>query len=841
MDLSRPDAIPRKPVAAKRPRGASSTPLGFNRPSPEAADMGAMMLMQSMPPAQLINFIMAKLAAGPPDLAALSRRDKRPRTSGPNNKGAAGGNADDKSGGAGGECVAGAMRRAAPRRMTVPTVVAPKLTVESRSRLLHMQCRRILASEARAVASGAAPLRILALARLLTVATADAVPRGAAFGEEVVSHIVDGLPATIELALAWLHAEAACSFQPGGCCRLPAAGERPDEESALALLWSARDDSRSAVATLAADAPAAGDTAASGEAEAADVQVKVEEALPPAADAGAEKGAAGGAAVPGSAAESAGAERAGGPPAVVEHAQPSPSADENEGVAARASPVDEPSPVGEEEAAAAGPVALGSRYDALLVAMLKKAAAVLEPEDRVFSRLLVEAPVIPDPAIDVVAADCRDAARSRVGLSTLRDIVLERPGPDRDRSLAILLRFTIDEDDIVRGPAIRLVVSKLFEDMTGHIPDAVEAFAVKVVADGIERAKVAQAGEDPPSCAAGADGGDGADVARGPDTAALDRNLWILTALCAKKASLLAQFSSTYVRAPAAARPIILARAKDVAGQLGPESEALLSLVRGEDERFAGDSEELGDLALAVAAASMAKAGPLPPDCLVDAVRLRYDRTKDARLLLSVLTGLRRNQLLTYLPVLVAADGESAGGFQALITKVMGARPQIIDADDLLVELHMLPCTQHVCAALRTCFEMRGIFRQDVVATALLKILEASFIPDLLMRTVLLTRRLYPGLDAYIRETVILGTHGVLRKRVWEQPMVWKGFVTYCADVEEASLTALVRLPFERLVEVLSTHDALRKVVQGVLADEVIRINGRDRSFLTGALQTFAA
>lgn len=1095
---SKPGILPRKPTAVATKRARASSPAA-SRPRPEAAAMGATFLMQRMPPVQLVNFIMENLGKGPPDLAELERQDKRARYVTPgdeNNQSGFGGSSKGgklstrPAGNAVKEGEVKASRRVGSRRKTVPVIRTPKLTRESRSRLLQMQCIRILQSEARAAASGAAPLRILALTRLITLATADGVSGAEGFGEKILNFLAEDLAGRYELALAWLHAEAAHSFDEGGPCALSPVQNDDDKEALLSALrfeterigrlprgngsssevgfesladdvpllgqgdFEGRDvcvkkeeigfpliksgkcdDSPGSENTLLRDSSSKGTVLASVEVASADskqanitgvhqdVDVAMSELDKPftngrvpvhAADASAlnvegpegggdslmgggdslmgggmavegdgmaldedglakensevatekcvtalegsrsgAKGVQGGSGVEMDMAEGDPATRAvtgaTGPThsaaddkqsneTTVENAEDAlvlgdsvkrrgssmsdenvltaPSglaagnddagreddavmretdvADEQENVYSSCrtgavelnestSTTDAPVPhldsrtdiakysvspsLGtdrsnaegvdgendDEEPVAVGDIALGGRYNTLMVCLLKKASSVLECQDRLFSRLVIEAPVIPECVMDFLKSDCRDAARSRLGLSTLRDIVLERPGLDRDRCLNILLQFAVDSDGVLRALTIRLVIGKLFQGLTGAIPEKVEAFAVEAFLSSLEF--VAREDTEPEKHSSLPDSGDSieppndkaiiveagvpSDEAAG--ISSLERNIWLLSTLCAMKESLLVVLVTSFLNSSPAARDIIISRVKDIAGQLGPESEAIMALVRGEDEPYDSNSPEMGDLALAVTIASMAKAGSLPPDCLVEAVRLRYDRTKDARLLSAVLTGLQKNQLLTYLPVLVAIDepkeGNVTGGFRALISKVMAVRPAIISADELLFELHMLPCTANVCVALKSCFEMIGVFNEEVVAMALQKIMEASYIPDMLMRTVLMARKLYPRLDPYIRETVILGTHGVIRKKVWTVPTMWTGFVAYCVAVQDRCLTMLVRLPYEKLTEVLSSEGELKSLVHDVLEDEVVHINKRDRAMLTAALR----
>lgn len=895
-DLTSNPQMP-SPMFNKRPRAdspSSRAESGRDHVTPELASERARMLMRATPPDALVNFIMRKLSEGPGEPLAGEPSVKRSRTMS-DSTAPSSGPVDATIGSAidGAKCVGTAAapgtRRMAAQRKHIPPIVGLKLDAAGRNRLLQRQCRRILQSEQRARACGAGPLRILALARLLTSATADSVENRYSFAEEVIDFIVKDLPYRIELALAWLHAEASNSVANDFRCANVVSQVKAEESAFLSVGPATMAKSLSQSGDEGggrASRPAMNDGAKGSECT---LQPKAEsgnEDIPDAfgshysvtadpqltVDASNERNATirevpvDGIASCGDEGRvskddnretsmvdakhaSSGSDRSEASVAPLstnladgEHSLKVVKIDER-GSGRRHTVLndEEDGETSEQTGAITGVYELGSRYEHLLMAMLGAASKTLHSDDRNFSRLIVEAPVIPRAVLDLVMTDCRDAARSRLGLSTLRDVISERPGEDRDRCLAILLQFTVDSDAIVRGPAIRLVVSKVFEEMSGSVPEAVEIFAIKSFQGAVEQLSTKrEQATDGVLCSDAV----AHSVEEEKDVAQLERHVWLFTALCAKKPSLIQHFAQNYVNASKMkVRATIIECAKDVAAQLGPECDSLLALVRGDSKPYLEIGDGVDDLVLGVTSASMGKTGSsLAPTCLVEAVQARYERIHDARLLYAVLTGLSRVQLVQYLPVLVTVDGGDTGAsFKTMMKQVASARPQVIDPSDLLVELHKLPCTPVVSAALKTCFELKGIFRQDIVASALLKLLERDELPDLLMRTILLARLLYPKLELFIRDTVVMGVQGVIRKRVWEYPMLWKGFVQYCCALDDKSLTFLVRLPNDQLREIVSSQEELRTTVEEVLKDKSMRINRRDRKYLSATLENCVA
>lgn len=955
------------------------------RPSAAVAKDGVAIYMRAMPPAELVNFIIQHLPTDvtPRTLGGQPARgtspQKRPRTSAvdePIIKQEHGGvptRVPKDAVSASGAVAAAAPRRVAPRRTVAPAVVVPRLSPSSRHRLLRLQCRRLLEGERIAKAAGAGMLRLVVLAKLLPVVTQSNGEEGTVFRDEVIEHLMQDLAGRLDLALLWLHGEAAQSLlthaangqddseeaekeltkeveehmkqyfvargegdmyaetaqEQGGTTgaqsdkmpqalpddasqRLGTAGtdvrKTEEEEESRAntsmsdtVIVPERNDH--VVETPDKGGQSAGPQAAGAESsdlskENVKMEALEENSDQQAASQDAETGASnemhggtGRVAV-----KSEPVEAASGAPVASASVSEKPSQGHKmeiepqsgvleavakpdvviggaDGIASGDSYVCKAAQVDDTPAVAAGtpeqapkdakpsaqgasdaseslftdPVQpaskLGEGYAKLLEAIVTKAAAVLEPEDRTFTRILVEAPVLTPAVIDRVKADCRDPGRSRIGLSTLKDIVLERPGADRKICLDILLEQALDRDQIHRGPAVRLIANKLFENLDGPIRARVEEFAV-----GAMRKATAEA------TAAASPGGDTAMLpeisgdAAAERNADLERQLWLPTALAAKEGRLLDEFAAVLVTAPPPVRAILSARMRDVAAQLGPSSNAVLKLVRGTAEPYASNEAIFREVAVSVIAAVSGRDGHGTTRALFEAARDRFERSKDGRLIRSVLSGFEREDISRYLGVLTNLDtsGTAPGSgrkdaepeFRSVARDIMSRRPPVISARDLILELHRLPPTAPVCVALRVCIEMKSLFKEEDICCALQHHVNSDDISPVFMRTVLLACVFHPRLETFARDVVL---RALIRRRVWKNKALWLGFLEYCKTYVPQCLTLLAMLPVEKLRVALGEVEKLRGCIQELLNDQNRKLSISVRRRLRAAIEADTA
>ena len=107
-------------------------------------------------------------------------------------------------------------------------------------------------------------------------------------------------------------------------------------------------------------------------------------------------------------------------------------------------------------------------YETCLLGLLEGAKTTLDARDRLFTKLLLEAPRLTKPALEIVRAYCLDEVggglgeehsvnprlavqeRAFLGVSTLKDLVLKRHHAS-DECLQVLLQITLSDLEMVCG------------------------------------------------------------------------------------------------------------------------------------------------------------------------------------------------------------------------------------------------------------------------------------------------------------------------------------------------------------------------------------------------------
>ena len=102
---------------------------------------------------------------------------------------------------------------------------------------------------------------------------------------------------------------------------------------------------------------------------------------------------------------------------------------------------------------------------------------------------------------------------------------------------------------------------------------------------------------------------------------------------------------------------------------------------------------------------------------------------------------------------------------------------------------------------------MTTVFRSDVLAAALQRIVELPSLPLVFVRTTIQAVTTYKSLIPFIANTVL---PKLISKRIWEVPQLWDGFMRLARLLGPASYGALVQLGKEQLKEVVEKQPALR-------------------------------
>lgn len=204
---------PIPPHLQKRPRGPGlAMQMGPRLPAQEAFAL-SQSLLQSMPPQEVVNFIMTRLLLNIPPVesvpgAAEAARRSTKRLTAASDESSAKRLKRSRFG-----AKNDAERVTTPSqpvkkpnvRKVAPPVVPVNLKPEASEKLAILCCRRVLRSDAQVRTSGATALRLQLLGRILTSFVRKESDAHRAFCEEACDYIVKNLGEGIPLARSWLH------------------------------------------------------------------------------------------------------------------------------------------------------------------------------------------------------------------------------------------------------------------------------------------------------------------------------------------------------------------------------------------------------------------------------------------------------------------------------------------------------------------------------------------------------------------------------------------------------------------------------------------------------------
>uniref|UniRef100_K7GAF4 Symplekin scaffold protein n=1 Tax=Pelodiscus sinensis TaxID=13735 RepID=K7GAF4_PELSI len=126
------------------------------------------------------------------------------------------------------------------------------------------------------------------------------------------------------------------------------------------------------------------------------------------------------------------------------------------------------------------------RYDECLLGLLSGLQEKPDQKDGIFTKLVLEAPLITESALEVIRKYCEDESRTALGMSTLQDLIFKRPSR-QFQDLHVLLDLSSHEKD------------KLFADTRGTVRRVIEQPVSKAPRLGTEfQARLW--GQGPSSC-----------------------------------------------------------------------------------------------------------------------------------------------------------------------------------------------------------------------------------------------------------------------------------------------------------------------------------------------------
>lgn len=792
------------PSSLKRPRMSNANQQFPRLPADQAKDL-ALSLAQHMPRQEVVNFILTRLLLNIPSaetvpgaVTAVSNQkavsssadeplQKRPRKSRFGTK-----DSERQS-----TAVGIAKKRVAVRK-SAPPVVSVQLTPEATERLVSTICRRIMKREAEAISSGAGALRQQVLARLLTSLAQKGSKISSSMCEEACAIIANNIEHNADLAQAWLHS-LVCAEE---ISRIgPFDDNSVKQKTTLqvggidGLAKALPSDSKvnpSSSPLLKSESTLEGDELTNN---GNPVDIKMGEQN-------------------GSGEQTTSINE--GIPKTENEIDPNVLA-----VNSSESKVTSSEVVEDDENLS--PLKAGKAYEQVFTKLLSLMKGRQDLPSDFFSSLISDAPVLPPTIFDMLSSLCKDRSSIKLGLQAYYNIIVERYGEDRKKCLAMLLKLTFEEDEVVRGHSIRLIADSIYVECGGDVPSTIQAFATNALESAVADLDVPVTDEK---------------------INALDRASLLLTALCGQKHELLCILVTCYAKACDEGKVVLLRRSKDLAGHIGMSAEPILQLISGAlipskpletDSNLNTDGAE--GLALEVLQALLKKFGK-PSEKIVEAAIRRYERKRNINFIISVLPGLRKNALQEHLPALVEASVQNAkveelrdatklengtaktskksAGFEHIIGVVMGCHPPALSPVELLMDLHKIKASEGARAAIRACFELKAVYSQTVIAQAIQQLMELTVIPDLYMETIHLARVFHVELEKYLTNTVMMR---LIEKKVWTNKMVWAGYLNYCGEIKERSIKLLIRLPAPQLEDALDKQAVLTGVFKDLISN----------------------
>ncbi|KAJ8916157.1 hypothetical protein NQ315_016296 [Exocentrus adspersus] len=405
----------------------------------------------------------------------------------------------------------------------------------------------------------------------------------------------------------------------------------------------------------------------------------------------------------------------------------------------------------------------------------------------ILSRLLLEAPMVTDEALQEIKSVCRDDRKSGWALGLLKDLTIRKP-PKQLTFLNALLSYTTYESNTVRDYAI------------GHVLELHQRPDLKLVIEEFARMNLEFLKlPKPPESLCGVDQGRLKSEVWHDDF--IKASLLPYVSLLPANGSLIHDLAKVYVQTSADIKRIILRLIENPVRIMGMDHPDLLKLV----EESPKGAETLVTRVIHI----LTDKGP-PSTQLVQRVRDLYNsRVSDVRFLIPVLNGLSKQEIISALPKLIKLNPVVVKEVFNRLLGFHGDSP--ITPTDLLVSLHLIDANKAdlktVMKATSVCLQEKQVFTQEVLAVVLQQLMDRTPLPTLLMRTVIQGLTSYPRLSGFVMNIL----QRLILKQVWKQKVVWEGFIKCCQRTKPQSFAVLMQLPAPQLTEALNICPDLRE------------------------------
>ncbi|KAJ6663539.1 hypothetical protein lerEdw1_009618 [Lerista edwardsae] len=458
-------------------------------------------------------------------------------------------------------------------------------------------------------------------------------------------------------------------------------------------------------------------------------------------------------------------------------------------------------------------------YDECLIGLLSGLQEKPDQKDGIFTKVVLEAPLITESALEVIRKYCEDESRTYLGMSTLRDLIFKRPSR-QFQYLHVLLDLSSHEKDkaslqLARGAVagshslarVRqqalLFIKRMYEK--DQLREYVEKFALNYLQLLVH--------PNPPSVLFGAD--KDTEVAAPWTEETIKQCLYLYLALLPQNHKLIHELASVYTEAIADIKRTVLRVIEQPIRGMGMNSPELLLLV----ENCPKGAETLVTRCLH----SLTDKVPPSPE-LVKRVRdLYHKRLPDVRFLIPVLNGLEKlpstlsfqKEVIQALPKLIKLNPIVV---KEVFNRLLGTQHgegnsavSPLNPGELLIALHNIDSTKcdmkSIIKATNLCFAERNVYTSEVLAVVMQQLMEQNPLPMLLMRTVIQSLTMYPRLGGFVMNIL----SRLILKQVWKYPKVWEGFIKCCQRTKPQSFQVILQLPPQQLSAVFEKCPELRE------------------------------
>ncbi|XP_056290962.1 symplekin [Pseudoliparis swirei] len=440
-------------------------------------------------------------------------------------------------------------------------------------------------------------------------------------------------------------------------------------------------------------------------------------------------------------------------------------------------------------------------YDHCLYTLLSGLQEKPEQRDGLFTKLVLEAPLITESALDVIRRYCEDESRVYLGMTTLKELIVKRPSR-QFQYLHVLLDLSSHEKEKVRTTALAFLKRMYEKD---HLRDYIEKFALNYMQLLVH--------PNPPSLLFGAD--KDTEVAAPWTEETVRQCLFLYLSLLPLNHRMVHELASVYTEAIADIKRSVLRAIEQPIRGMGMNSPELLLLV----ENCPKGAETLVTRCLHILTDKV----PPSPE-LVERVRdLYHKRVPDVRFLIPVINGLEKNEVIQALPKLIKLNPIVV---KEVFNRLLGTQHSEgsssvspLTPGDLLIALHNIDSTKcdmkSIIKATNLCFGEKNVYTSEVLAVVMQQLMEQSPLPILLMRTVIQSLTMYPRLGGFVMNIL----SRLIAKQVWKYPKVWEGFVKCCQRTKPQSFSVLLQLPPAQLASVFERCPEMREpLLQHVLS-----------------------